>query len=144
MKKIIIIATLFFTSTHVFSQKGIDCDMSEVDKLLTPTEKCILECIRQVPLEKYLGLKSIGFFDSLINCSYKSVGYLYESKGYVTTAVFSFSENLQVRFYFKRFAYIKSRTPPGQLNTKLMRKEVPSKLKIFYSVTPFCEIGSLE
>jgi hypothetical protein len=71
-----IIAVLFFSATHVFSQSGFNCDMSEVDSALTPTEKCNLSCIRQLPLEKYLGQKNIGFFDSLINCSYKNVSYL--------------------------------------------------------------------
>jgi hypothetical protein len=45
--------------------------MNEVDSLLTPTEKCIVECIKQFQLEKYLGQKNVAFFDSVINCFYK-------------------------------------------------------------------------
>jgi hypothetical protein len=79
----------------------------------------------------------------LINCSQKSIGYLYENKKYITTVVFSFSENLEVRFYFKKFVYLKSNPPQGKLDKRLMGREIPNKIKIFYSVTPFCEIKSL-
>jgi hypothetical protein len=143
MKKIVVIIVLVFSSAHAFSQKGFACDLSEVDTLLGPTEKCILNCIQQLPLEKNLGHCNLKFFDSLINCSYKRIDYISERKGYLTTAVFNFSDNLHIRFYFKKVQYVKGYNPTGKWDIKLMMKETPSKLKIFYSGTPFCEMGSL-
>jgi hypothetical protein len=144
MKKIIIIAALFFSSTCTYSQNGFVCDMKEADTLMTPTEKCILNCIQQLPLEKNLGHQNLKFFDSLINCSYKGVDYISERKGYLTTAIFNLSNNLHIRFYFKKVRYVKGYNPTGKWDIKLMMKETPSKLKIYYSGTPFCETGSLE
>jgi hypothetical protein len=147
MKKIIIIAVLFFSSSDAFSQNGFTCDMSEVDTLLTPTEKCILECIKQLPLEKYLGHQNIGFFDSLINCSYKKVKLVAERQGYYyTTVIFSFTENLKIKFYFKILQYGNKGwyNAKRKWDPKMANKEIPFKLKIFHFITPFCEMGSLE
>ncbi len=146
MKRILFISILFFCSTRVFSQKGFSCDMSEVDTLLTPTEKCIVSCIQQLPLEEYLGRQNIGFFDSLINCSYKRVILLTEKKGYYyTTVVFAFTANLQIRLYFKKLQYGNKNlyNEKNKWNPKIANREIPFKIKIFHFITPFCEIGSL-
>lgn len=147
MKKIVIIIALFFTAPHVFSQNGFACDMKGVDTLLTPTETCILECVKKLPFEKYLGQQNMAFFDSLINCSYKKVILIAERAGYYyTTIAFSFSDNLQIRFYVKKLQYGNKKlyNAKKKWNPQLADKEIPYKVKIFHFITPICEVGSLE
>lgn len=146
MKQLIIVAIIFLSSIQVFSQNGFTCEMNEVDSLLTPTEKCILNCIQQLPLEKYLGHKNIAFFDSLINCSYKKVVLVAERKGYYyTTVTFAFTDNLQIRFYFKKLQYGNKKLydTKKKWDPKVADKEIPCKIKIFHFITPFCEMGSI-
>jgi hypothetical protein len=63
MKTIVISAIFLFSSIFAFCQSGLKCDIGEIDTLMTPVEKCILNCIKQLPLENYLAHRDIGFFD---------------------------------------------------------------------------------
>ena len=106
MKKQIAIIVLVFLPVFVLSQT-IDLNMApETDTVLTPTEKCLLACIKQLPLGKYLGTKNIHFFDSLINCSIKRIVSVAERRGYYYTTVhFYFTDNLHIRFYPEELKY---------------------------------------
>ncbi|MBK6828716.1 MAG: hypothetical protein IPG86_18530 [Chitinophagaceae bacterium] len=145
MRKIVFAFVLVVISSRLLAQKGFDCEMNEVDSLLTPTERCIIECIKQLPVEKFLGYRSIGFFDSLFNCTYKKVILMAERKGYYyTTIVFSFTENLHVRLYLKELRYANKNlyNAKNKWDPKIPNKEIPFKLKIYHLITPFCEVKS--
>jgi hypothetical protein len=134
MKRGIIVLTFVFASTHVFSQKGFSCEMNEVDSLLTPTEKCIIECIKQLQLERYLGHENVAFFDSIINCSFKKTILWAERKGYYYTAIiFQLTDNLQIRLYPGKILYGNKLVYSKGKNSTLKRQTSKFLLKSFWS-----------
>jgi len=147
MKKVIIIIVSFFLlSTSAFSQKGFICDMRNVDTLLTPVEKCIVECIRQSHLEKYLGHKNISFFDSVLNCSYKKVKLWAERRdAYYTSIIFQFTDNLQMRLFPKELMYGSKMiyNEKNNFDPKLANLEIPFSIVLVHGIDYFCELGKL-
>ena len=146
MKKIIIIAVLFFSSSDAVPQNGFTCDMSDVDTLLTPTEKCIVECIKQLQLEKYLGHENVAFFDSIINCSYKKTILWAERKdSYYTAIIFQLTDNLQIRLYPKKVLYGNKvgYNKKKKFDPKMANFEIPFKIVLVRGIDFFCEMGTL-
>ena len=137
MQKLLILFLLLGSANSGSCQSY--CDTSAVNLLLNDSEKAIFECLIKIPFEKYLGLESVGFYDSLIDCAPKKISALIEGKGvYYTKPRFKFTEWLILRFHLKELKFGRKNlcNDCNKYDSKIFLKEVPYSIEILYGVIP--------
>jgi len=146
MKRLSIFALTFLISTHTFGQTGFDCGMPGEDSVLTSTERCIVQCIKDLRLEQYLGHENVAFFDSIVNCSVKKLKlWSYRNDNYYTAIIFQLTDNLEMRLYPKQLIYShkKMYDAKKKFDPQLAQLEIPFKITLVKGFDFLCEMGSL-
>ena len=139
MKKYLLFITILFP-LFLYAQSDLCSIDQEVDSLMTISEKKTLKCLTSINYTSVIGKKELRYFDSLfLNCKFKKMNYLIPAKFYLAGVSYTFSDGLYIKVYVKKFKYLKNRIDQKPWSRRLLMKEKPGTIQIFYYEKLICE-----
>ena len=140
MQKYFLTILLLFFSLYLIAQLDSCRPSLYTDSLMSFKEKEAFKCLKKVNYEQSLNKKNLKYFDSVINKCFKAeMRYLVPNKYYLTGMGYNFSEGLYISLYIKKFRYLKNRIDQKPWRKKLLMKEMPGIIRIYYYDELICE-----
>lgn len=143
MYRLFLLISLSFKSVISISQ-SFKCEEDSILMNVTKNEYRIIDSVKcMLDGKGYLGHKTLSFYESRMK-KWDSVRsqYLTERLINLVGVGYRFSDNLMVCFYFEKFSYVHTFDRKRRWSMKVVRREIPTYVKVFYKYQFICTTGS--